>query len=80
MRLTKTLEVNREGTNCTRLTLNAWRDNEGNDGVLFIAWHEGEQDYIIQTDFVVMDFLHISSFIRDYSSTSAQDYVDSFEI
>lgn len=78
MRTTKMLDTIREDTKCNNLVLLAYRNNEGEDGVLFTAWHEHEGTKLIQTDFIKMDIEHISRFIIDYSTVSAQDYVDRF--
>jgi hypothetical protein len=79
MIVTKKLDVNRvDDTQCDNLVLNAYRTDEGDDGVQFIAWHKFEGGWLIQTDFIKMKFEHIHSFIRDYSTVSAQDYVDRF--
>lgn len=76
---TKKLDVIKtDETKCNNLVLNAYRNDDGVDGVLFIAWHEFDGTMLVQTDFIEMDFEHINSFIRDYSSVSAQDYVDRF--
>ena len=78
MILNKTINVHREDTDCNNLSLNAFRNDEGEDGILLTAWHKVEVCYLIQTDFIKMDFEHIHSFLRDYSSVSATDYVDRF--
>lgn len=75
------IEVFREDTQCNSLTLVKYRNNDGKDGVLFIAWHDGtEMDYMIQTDFIELPEEFIEPFINDYSGMSAQNYIDSFEL
>lgn len=74
----KKISVLREDTNCRELLLSKYRDDEGVDGVLFIAWHEVDDMPSIQADFVEMDLDIADSFIRDYSERSAEKYVKRF--
>ena len=74
----KKISVLREDTNCRELLLSKYRDHDGADGVLFIAWHEGEDGPLIQADFVEMDLDIADSFIKDYSERSAEKYVKRF--
>lgn len=76
----RVLAVRRDDTKCEHLVLTKYRDDDGNDGVLFVSWHQNEEMWLIQTDFFKMHESYINSFLRDYSTVSAQDYVDRFEV
>lgn len=53
---------------------------EDEQGVVIQAWHQtGNGEYSEQYRFIPMDIDIAVNFIRDYSETSAQAFVDSFE-
>jgi uncharacterized protein YrzB (UPF0473 family) len=78
MAFSKTIKVERKETNCKEVVLLAYRDDDGDDGVLITAWHCKDNLYIVQTQLIDMDLDNVRAFIRDYSSVSAQEFVDRF--
>lgn len=75
----KVIPVNTESGNCTALTLIRDIEGECNEGIRFIAWHHFEEVDYIQEQFVMIPANQIRSFLNDYSTTSAQDFVDEFQ-
>lgn len=68
-----------EETGCDELLLTKYRDKNGADGVLFIAWHERQDGIsLIQSEFIQMPEHQIKDFLRDYSQLSGQNFIDRF--
>ncbi len=74
----KIIRVKREDTECDSLTILKYRNEEGTDGILFVAWHYREDRAIMQEYFLQIDESMIVSFINDYTQDSAQRFVDNF--
>jgi hypothetical protein len=61
------------------------RDEEGNDFVKISCWQEDDGGNLLYQEDVVHfrnqgnKFLMLEKFIDDYSGTTAQDFVDSFD-
>ena len=77
--------VERVQTECYCVVLLKWRktnsvSDEETDGVLLQAWHkDSEGAYYEQVEVLEMPEDMVHGFIRDFSSVSAQEFVDKFE-
>lgn len=49
------------------------------NGVKILAWHEVDNDYLIQEKFIEIPENMIEGYIRDFSGLSAQEFVDNFD-
>jgi len=79
----KSLDVICDKTDCNNVILFRDRvdDESGTDcidGITIIAWHKFNEMESIQKEFIPYPEHLISRFIIDYSSTTAQDFADSF--
>lgn len=65
---------------CSEVIVLPYRNGDGEDVVKIIAWHIFEgTDLIQEREVPFSDLRDMDSFVRDYSTTSAQDFVDSFQ-
>jgi len=76
---TKILPVQTE-TGCNEVLVSRQRDDAGDDFVQVLAFHfDVDGNGYAQEACVTMPYILIGPCIRDFSSVSAQDYVDKFE-
>lgn len=77
MKLFTKHEVHTNG--CEEVVVLAYRDEDGNDGVLITSWHFVEGDYLFHSAFIEMDFDFISSFLNGFDYSAAEAFANKFE-
>lgn len=78
----KLIGVYREDTECEEVLLFRDMDEEDGQSVVIIAWHyDKEEDMAYQQcERIEMPEEMISDYIRDFSTVSAQNFVNKFKI
>lgn len=71
----KTIKIHDNEKKCKEVVLILYRDDEGEDGVLISGWYEEENEPLIACRFIKMELEDGESFIRDFSSLSADDFI-----
>lgn len=75
----KTIPV-KTSTGCTEVLISKQRDDQGDDFVQIIAWHQNaDGDFLSQEESVIIDEFMIPCFIMDFSEASAQRFVQEFQ-
>lgn len=71
----KTISLEQNDQRCKEIVVLLYRNDEGEDGVLITGWYYEGDDYLIANRFIKMNTDDALSFIRDYSSVSAEDFI-----